>query len=184
MISDSPINRLATGFLGYIDVKAMGVNPRSIDPNVQTQLDMRPHYTAAGRKVITSGAIELNGVGAYVALTVPAGKLWLLESVQYQGGSPAVGPPGEEIETGVMIFEAGIPVLSKTLLLDPVTRTSFGSSTTVHLSGGVVWGAMNFLDSLYVCLPGYRLGVWVPRHFNNAAGIFITMIASVVEVDY
>lgn len=77
-----PINRFPLGLLGFVDIKAMGENPRYLDGRVQSTMDLTKWYMAEARDrylstVMNPAAPAVN----WAAPNIPSPQMWLLESV-------------------------------------------------------------------------------------------------------
>jgi hypothetical protein len=162
----APINRLPAGFLGFVDVKAMGENPRTFLSEVQPGMDMRPFYTAGGRIFITSTAVAVAGVGTTPLLTVPQNKAWAAESMTV---------------STVGILGAGVSFTMCCAILDANGNRLWIGEKDVETTGGLGLARMNFPD-VYIALPGYQFAVICTR---IAAGP-VSVIGSLtyVEGDY
>lgn len=83
-ISDSPINRVPRGLLGFVDVKAMGKNPARLSDSVAPVLDLTALYMTDGlRQQVEAGApVDFIVAGTWQPkYVVPANKIWLVRSI-------------------------------------------------------------------------------------------------------
>lgn len=88
----SIINRVPTGLLSALDLKARGQNPHLLDDLVSPQIDLWPLYIAgrehAEQVVVAAPAAPWSGWVA--ALTVPEGEAWYV--LRYNVGIDGTGP--------------------------------------------------------------------------------------------
>lgn len=169
-ITTSPINRLPAAFLGFVDVKAMGSNPRFLESQVRPILDMRPHYMASGRitRISANVAVAGGGVQTFPDMLVPTNKAWLLESLVANG--PTLGGADELDFEIVLRNQNGTVVYMGERFANRLNDRSFA--------------ALNFLDSIYVALPGYQLSVNVSRFVFAAPPFNLQLVATFTEADF
>lgn len=165
----SPINRLAAGMLGLLDIKSMGDTPSSLGSLLQPSLDFTEFYRWQGRQWQASASFNAAAVGGVNStLAVPERKLWIVES--FMCSTPVLGA-GQALQLAPMIFA---PAPNLTSLMQGEISPVFGVGDGAHAR----WG-----ESMYVgCLPGYNFGAVVTR---IAAGpIAVTLKLVYTEVDY
>lgn len=76
----SRFGRAPYGYLGALDLKQQGQNPESIGDQIQSSIDVGPYYyqpLVVQLNSIAPGPMTIAD-GTQVALTVPAGKAWLV----------------------------------------------------------------------------------------------------------
>lgn len=172
---DAPINRLPSGFLGMVDVKSMGKNPRSLHELVQPTLDMTRWYSMSQRvrRAFTTVAPAGPGTTYFAAggpnsNRVPENKCWLVESyfVAVVGLIPAAvtaysvscivgdqnlsvlysGPPGQSYVTGEGGIIATLGLPNPPYIALPLW--SFGANIQRCSGGGapIITGEITFLE--------------------------------------
>lgn len=100
-----PIGRSPSGLLELLGLKGSGANPRSLSEVLQGTLALDQLYLAPLRTRTIAVTSVINANGNWVAMTVPAAELWLLENVTYYTGT-ALGA-GESYRLVPGIFWAG-----------------------------------------------------------------------------
>lgn len=163
---DAPINRLPAGFLGFVDVKAMGVNPRILADRVQPIIDMRPYYTAGGRIFISSNPLAINTVTTTPFLTVPANKTWALEAMTLSTAA---------------LLGAGQSLTMCCAIIDPVGNRMWLGDLQTETTGGLGLARLNFPEP-YIALPGYQLACITTRIAGGPISVIATL--AYVEGDY
>lgn len=166
----APINRLALGLLGTLDVKQLGKNPWTIESKLQTTLETWQFYTVGTLQKRASSAINIAAVGATVTdLVVPQNKLWLVTSVFV--AIPALGA-GQALVAHAAVFG---PATGNTLLFAGPASAPYATGDTPLLTAVPI-------GQYLLCPPGTAFGIFTTRLtagpvVNAAAG------AAFLEVD-
>jgi hypothetical protein len=88
------INRVPSGLLGLLDLKAQGENPAQLAAHVQATIDLRDFYALATRGTISQASTLTalgNTAGIFLNLTVPQGELWLVTGMTAHLSAPPLG---------------------------------------------------------------------------------------------
>lgn len=168
-LPDSPINRYPASLLGFLDIKAMGNNPRYIEPNVRPILDLHPFYMG-GSRVGASGLVAITSGAIFPAnLTVPSSKAWIVDHVSLTG-------PG--LVTGEVLYACPLiqPVAGVGLIGPRVAEVGDTTASPIFVAS---WDLSN---RPIVCPSGYRFGAFVFR--ENLGALNLTVGVSYVEADF
>jgi len=166
------INRLPGGFLGFVDVKAMGDNPGYLAPLVGPGLDMAPFYLSTGRRTEFVGVnVPALSSGLILStLTVPQNKAWLIENIIASGSLLGAG----QIFTGaICIATAQTP---------GITSVVYAGESVTHTVNDFVTLSLNFQGGFYVAPSGYRIGLLVTQATGGA--VAPNLVVALTEVDY
>lgn len=87
------IQRVPTGLLDLLGLKSTGQNPVVMPDTLQTVLELRDLYAAQRWEQFqaTTNTVNLIGFWGAATLTVPAGELWLVDSLAYTSGTLLAG---------------------------------------------------------------------------------------------
>ncbi len=90
---EAPINRYPGGLLGFLDIKAMGENPRTLSTVVQPLVDLTPYYLGSKRVTLTSLTANVTGLGLFASTTpvVQGSDAFLMTNIQVTGATLAAG---------------------------------------------------------------------------------------------
>lgn len=166
----SPINRVPSGLLGFLDIKNFGQNPTDINQVVQPHLDLHPYYSASNRRKISSASLNLiaNDV-ALSSLIVPANKAWIID---HFAASANTLTAGQALIAQLCIFN---PAPSSQSMAQGEQSMAFVAGDFCHFRFGPSQAPP------YVAPAGYGFGVLVNR--GLAFPIAITLSVMYTEVD-
>jgi len=169
MITDAPINRLPSGLLGMVDVKAMGKNPSRLGDVVIPELDITPFYQASDRQKFISTPVAIGAAGFFPTnLVVPQNKAWVIEAVWVIIDTPIPGGTTKVAFTPVMIY-------------NNVTIWSGNPGPT--FDAGDLGSLVGFhFPRPFVALPGYTMGIICNRMGGTGGGNY-TFNAALTVVD-
>lgn len=148
------VNRVPSGLLGYLDMKARGQNPRLLDGNVSASVDLDRWYEQQQREIpftlITPAGVGFVGVG-----TVPQGQLWILRSISAYSTAALLAATTIRISACLQLAAA-----AGNIALCPVGEQL---SFTVGERIAVGWVGS------YVLRPGDAVGYWVSQYTVGTA---------------
>ena len=118
------INRLPNGLLGYLGLKTLGANPRTLGDVVAPTWDLSELYLADGAK--HESATGVIGTGTNIAHTAPNGFVWVVHAWGVQCDSAAL----EAIGCAYLVF---VPPNS-TPVVPMTNNSSMGASASIALA--------------------------------------------------
>jgi hypothetical protein len=132
------------GWLGLLGLKSGGRQPDQSSKTLAPTLEMLPFYLAGNRAQIAArtGQAAVANANVGVASQVPAGKIWLLETVVFV--STAIGAVAPQ-SANVSISDASNQLVE------------FGPPSNTGVTGNVLIGG---LSGIRILLPGYKISIW------------------------
>lgn len=171
-IQDSPINRYPASLLGFLDIKAMGNNPRFLEQRVQPSIDLLKFYMGGARqgRSFNLGSITGNGYKPAVNAVVPQNKAWIVDNIWLSG-------PGL-LDNEVLSMAPTITQSTGFIMLGPITSWS-----GVTASSPIAIAPWDLRDEPIICPAGYRFEIFIAR-VAGITNFTVTINVSYVEADF
>ena len=97
-LGPAPILTPPTTWLGLLQIKQGGQQPKSVAPFVQPIIEMTRFYLAGARSVLADGVVQAAATNLPTntnAITVPSGKYWLIDSITATSGAQGAAPASD-----------------------------------------------------------------------------------------